>query len=359
MQTTYHASSPFMHQSSLSSRTPREILRTVTVIATMLTLFLTLAPPAAAAPPVVAPPEIVPFERWAPEACPRPTGEEPAAVSRLVVHHTHEPVAHTSEEVVPALALTCKAHTDRGFSTIGYHYVVDPWGGVWQGRGGMPDAEGRPPAAHGQGAHVAGSNSGAVGVVFLGDHAGAPPTAAAMASATQLLAWLIQDTDIDPGALVPTNSSGVGTARFVGTFTPRAVTGHSASNHTECPGEHLRALLGDIRNQMRELLAGTEASGWEGLAVAPPAPGAAPQPPPAPAPAKPAPVEKAPATDAPAKEQAAAPATDDSAEADEANELTLPTPLAPLVSPVERVAGTLRTVGLLSLAERLGGNGEG
>lgn len=356
MQTTYHASGPFMHDRAFPSRpsSPQHLVNLAVAAVMALAMLVPMASPAAAASPVVTAPEIVPFEQWAPAACPRPTGEDPAPVRRLVVHHTHEPVANTPEEVVPALGLTCTAHTDRGFSTIGYHYVVDPWGGVWQGRGGMPDAEGRPPATHGQGAHVAGSNSGAVGVVFLGDHADAPPTAAAMAAATQLLAWLIQDTGIDPGAKVPTNSSGGGTARFTGTFTPRAVTGHSASNHTECPGEHLRALLGPMRNQMRELLAGAEASGWEGEAVAPPAPGEAPQPPPPPAPAKPVPDEKAPEAEAPATDDAAA-----AAPAAEAAGLTMPTPIAPLVSPVERVAGTLRDVGLLSLAERIGGNGQG
>jgi hypothetical protein len=219
--------------------------------------------PALAAPRVAAP-AIVPFTDWAPSGCPLPAGGDPAPTRRLVVHHTYEPVAATVEDVLPALATTCDAHVERGFSTIGYHYVVDPWGTVYQGRGLLPGPNGRAPAAQPEGAHVAGSNAGAVGVVFVGDHESAPPTPAALTAATQLLAWLLQDLGVDPSDRVPTISSGVGTARFVGEFHPRVIAGHSASNSTACPGEHLVARLTDIRNRVRELNAGMPMTPWPG-----------------------------------------------------------------------------------------------
>lgn len=256
-----------MNHTLLPSRTLPT--RTASLLLALLASMsmIVLAAPAADAAPVVAAPAIVPFSEWAPAACPTPPGEEPAAVDRLVVHHTHEPVAHTPEEVLPALALTCKAHTDRGFSSIGYHYVVDPWGTIYQGRGGMPRGDGTAPKTQGQGAHVAGTNAGAVGVVFLGDHEDEPPTAAALEAATHLLAWLLEPTGRDPGERVPVVSSGVGTARHTGPVELDAVAGHSASNHTACPGEHLRALLPAIGDRMRQLLAGGAPASWAGLAV--------------------------------------------------------------------------------------------
>lgn len=239
---------------------------TTLILLTVLTQFLLLTPPATAAP-VVATPTIVPFSDWAPATCPTPTGEDPAPTKRLVVHHTHEPVAHTPDEVLPALAEACSAHVDRGFSTIGYHYIVDPWGTIYQGRGGMPLGDGSAPTTQAQGAHVAGTNGGAVGVVFLGDHENRPPTAASLEVATQLMAWLLEPTGQDPSARVGVESSGVGSARHAGHMDLDIVAGHSASNNTKCPGKHLRALLPEISDRMRQTLAGETPTGWTGLAV--------------------------------------------------------------------------------------------
>ncbi len=251
---------PARHTTRFSPR------HTSLILLTVLTQFLLLAPPVNAAQ-VVATPTIVPFSDWAPATCPTPTGEDPAATKRLVVHHTHEPVAHTPDEVLPALAEACTAHTDRGFSTIGYHYIVDPWGTIYQGRGGMPRGDGSAPTTQAQGAHVAGTNGGAVGVVFLGDHEGEPPTAAALEVATQLLSWLLEPTGQDPSARVGIESSGVGSARHAGHMDLDIVTGHSASNNTKCPGKHLRKLLPEISGRMRQTLAGETPTGWAGLAA--------------------------------------------------------------------------------------------
>ncbi len=201
-------------------------------------------------------PTIVPFDEWASDACPQPTGHNPTPVQRLVVHHTVEPTPSTPDEVLWALERMCDAHTDRGFDTLGYHYLVDAWGRVWQGRGGLPGPDGRPPERQPEGAHVAGSNEGAVGVAFIGDHAAGPPTDDALHTATHLLAWLLEPTGLDPHQEVAVASTGAGTARFTGTFHPRAIAGHSASNVTECPGRHLEARLDDVRDGVERWLRG-------------------------------------------------------------------------------------------------------
>lgn len=212
--------------------------------------------------PVVAAPQIVPFDAWAPAECPTVPSDQPTEPARLVVHHTHEPVAHTPDEVLPALAKICSTHVERGFATIGYHYVVDPWGTVYQARGGLPGEGGRAPTIQPEGAHVAGSNPGAVGVVFLGDHENEPPSDAALTAATELLAWLLQDLDVDPADTVPSVSTGAGTARFEGTFHPQSVAGHTDSNATACPGIHLRERLPGIRSRVRQLLDGVPMTPW-------------------------------------------------------------------------------------------------
>lgn len=204
-------------------------------------------------------PTVVPFEDWAPASCPTPTGADVTVTQRVVVHHSHHPTADTRDQVRPALVEMCRIHLARGFDTIGYHYVVDSWGTVWQARGGLPDADGRAPTTQPEGAHVHGSNPGAAGVVFLGDHQSTPPTAAAVAAAVHLLAWLVEATDRDPGQLVTIESTGDGTSLFEGSVEVAVLAGHSATNATLCPGEHLIALLEPIRDRIRATISGQAA----------------------------------------------------------------------------------------------------
>lgn len=201
-------------------------------------------------------PMIIPFEDWAPAACPRPTGADRTTTQRVVVHHSHHPTAATPDEVMPALAEMCDIHVERGFDTVGYHYVVDPWGRVYQARGGLPGTDGRAPSTQPEGAHVAGGNPGATGVVFLGDHESAPPTAAAVDAAVSLLAWLVEATGVDPTALVTVETTGGGTSLHDGDVTVQALDGHNATNATLCPGQHLLALLDPIRDRVRDRIIG-------------------------------------------------------------------------------------------------------
>lgn len=205
----------------------------------------------------VPPPQIVPFDQWAGgSSCPTPTGADVAPTTRVVVHHSHHPVAETRDDVLPALREICDLHLARGFDTIGYHYVIDPWGTIYQARGTLPDADGRAPTAQPEGAHVHGSNPGAAGVVFLGDHEAEPPTAASVDAAVRLLAWLVEATGRDPGELVAVESSGGGTALHEGTVEIEALAGHNATNATLCPGQHLIELLEPIRERVRAVIVG-------------------------------------------------------------------------------------------------------
>lgn len=217
-----------------------------------------VAPAAAADVVVTVPaPTIVPFEDWAPAACPRPTGADVAATDRVVLHHSHHPIAATPEQVLPALAEMCRIHVARGFDTVGYHYVVDPWGTVYQARGRLPGADGAAPTAQPEGAHVHGSNPGATGVVLLGDHETTPPTDAAVDAAVGLLAWLVEATGRDPSGLVTVESTGRGTASHAGHVEVEVLAGHEATNATLCPGRHVIALLDPIRDRVRnQILAG-------------------------------------------------------------------------------------------------------
>ncbi len=95
-------------------------------------------------------------------------------VRRITVHHDGmEPVElRTVRDVAARLDHIRSAHQNgRGWGDIGYHYVIDPLGGAWEGR----------PLAW-QGAHVADQNAGNVGILTLGNFEVQRPTEAQLAA---------------------------------------------------------------------------------------------------------------------------------------------------------------------------------
>ncbi|MEM1424813.1 MAG: peptidoglycan recognition family protein, partial [Planctomycetota bacterium] len=90
-------------------------------------------------------------------------------IRRVTLHHdgmttftsTSSAAAQTRIEAIRA------AHRGRGWGDIGYHYVVDPAGRIWQGR-----------PLEWQGSHVGAQNQGNVGICVLGNYERQRPTIA-------------------------------------------------------------------------------------------------------------------------------------------------------------------------------------
>jgi N-acetyl-anhydromuramyl-L-alanine amidase AmpD len=74
------------------------------------------------------------------------------AIREIVVHCTATPEGRNHD-----VADIDKWHKQRGFSGIGYHYVVDLKGEIQVGR-----------PVEQVGAHVAGHNTGTIGIVYVG-----------------------------------------------------------------------------------------------------------------------------------------------------------------------------------------------
>lgn len=100
-------------------------------------------------------------------------------VTRVTVHHSAMPGTSTwPAAVVIELREIQKVHQrDKGWADIGYHFVIDAGGGVWEGR----------PLRY-QGAHEgAGLNRGAIGICLLGNF----DTSAVPAAQEQALAKVL------------------------------------------------------------------------------------------------------------------------------------------------------------------------
>ncbi|MGQ9662638.1 MAG: peptidoglycan recognition protein family protein [Kiritimatiellia bacterium] len=79
---------------------------------------------------------------------------------RITFHHRGDLVDyHTDiDEVIHRLDGVLGDHLRRDYGDIGYHFVIDHAGRIWEGR-----------ALRFEGAHVAGQNAGNIGVMLLGN----------------------------------------------------------------------------------------------------------------------------------------------------------------------------------------------
>ena len=167
----------------------------------------------------------------------------PAYASELdfaVVHHTAGTNNYTAAQSAAIVRAIQVFHVQgNGWNDLGYNYVVDKYGQIFEGRYGGLDR-------NVVGAHSEGFNTGSVGVAVLGTYGSTQITAAARSALTRLLAWRLDLAHVDPVSTL-TQVSG-GNARFPAGLPVflRAVSGHRDTGFTSCPGDALYSQLGAL-----------------------------------------------------------------------------------------------------------------
>jgi N-acetylmuramoyl-L-alanine amidase-like protein len=160
-----------------------------------------------------------------------------------VVHHTAGSNSYTASQSAAIVRGIEVYHVKgNGWNDIGYNFLVDKYGQVFEGRYGGVDK-------NVVGAHAEGFNTGSVGVALLGTYGNTAPTPAEKTALVNLLAWRLDLAHVDPLSTL-TYTSG-GNARFPA-GTPvflRAVSGHRDTGFTTCPGSVLYAQLGALARQ--------------------------------------------------------------------------------------------------------------
>ena len=169
-------------------------------------------------------------------------------VLNAVVHHTVNANDYSAASV-PALLRSIQAfHQDvQEFDDIGYNFVVDRFGTIWEARAGGAD---RPVV----GGHTKGFNTGAVGVAVLGTFDGAAPTEAALDSVAQVIAWKFAARNVDPLGQITVISNGGDVHEIGEAVTVNTIDGHRSLGATACPGALLFARLGDLRQRVAAFL---------------------------------------------------------------------------------------------------------
>ncbi|MGA5704234.1 N-acetylmuramoyl-L-alanine amidase [Peterkaempfera bronchialis] len=141
----------------------------------------------------------------------------------------------------------------NGWRDLGYNFLVDKCGNVFEGRWGGADNGGGEwlPVF---GAHTYGFNVASMGVAVLGTYTSTPAPDAVLSAIAKLANWKLGMNGIKADGTVPmlagaTQTSGTYKQYTTGTVYPfDAISGHRDGFNTECPGNALYPQLGTIRS---------------------------------------------------------------------------------------------------------------
>lgn len=167
--------------------------------------------------PVGTPTQPVPRTQWTRASVDMSNINPMNGISRITLHHEgYKPFTDTDYASSAArVELVRTSHRSRGFSDIGYHFVVDRAGRVFQGR-----------ELRYQGAHVRNNNENNLGIMCLGNFAIQQPTDAQLTSLRAVVALYRRKLNVSPGRI----------------FTHQEITA------TACPGKYLQPRILAMRS---------------------------------------------------------------------------------------------------------------
>ena len=134
----------------------------------------------------------------------------------------------------------------NGWNDIGYNFLVDRFGTIYEGRYGGVD---RNVSERTRSA----STPARWGSRLLGTYGSTKPSAAAQDAIARLIAWRLDLAHVDPTSTLTFISGGSERYAPDAPVTLRAVSGHRDTGSTECPGNALYARLGAIAASARAL----------------------------------------------------------------------------------------------------------
>ena len=163
-----------------------------------------------------------------------------------VVHHTASANGYSCARSASIVRGIEVYHVKgNGWDDIGYNFLVDACGQIFEGRYGGIER-------NVVGAHSGGFNSGTVGVSMIGNYGSVTPPKAEQDALVKLLAWRLDVGHVDPRATVPFVSGGNGKFPAGRTVNLRAISGHRDTYLTSCPGNAAYRLLPAIATRVAQ-----------------------------------------------------------------------------------------------------------
>ena len=173
-------------------------------------------------------------------------------VNHVILHHSAG--SNNSTDYYQVVRDIYLYHTQgKGWSDIGYNYLVAPDGTIFNGR---DPAEGEQDNV--RGAHFCAKNTGTMGICLLGTFTNVKPSSSAISSTLDLAAWKLKKEEI------------LATSAFThdGALLS-ALAGHRDGCATECPGTITYGLLEEFRNEINSKIENCNEPDLEDLIVFP------------------------------------------------------------------------------------------
>ncbi|MET8577043.1 peptidoglycan recognition protein [Streptomyces sp. NPDC005012] len=202
------------------------------------------APDAPRAAPYIGPrPAIVTRRGWKANESLREAGfAYTKKVKVAFVHHTATGNRYTCKQAPSVIRSIYRYHVgSMGWRDIGYNFLVDKCGKVYEGRAG---GVARPV----MGAHTLGFNSNSMGIAVIGSFGSTKPSAKAVRGIARLTAWKLGLHGMNPRGKTYLTSGGGNRYRKGKNVRLNTISGHRDGFATSCPGGRLYSKLGTARS---------------------------------------------------------------------------------------------------------------
>jgi len=242
----------FMNVRGTATRTDRARTALRRVANTGVVSMAALLHPRAAGAAGAQPP-IVSREAWGAEGCKPRSSPEYGEVKTAFVHHTVNANDYTRAEAPDVVLAICRYHRNsNGWNDMGYNFLVDKFGTIYEGRAGGID---RPVI----GAHAQGYNAQSTGIANLGTFTSVQQTPEALAAVAKLIRWKLPLEGVPTSGTTTLVSAGGSENRYPAgrRLTLGRVIGHRDTGSTSCPGDALYAQL----PRLRKLVGGVNPGG--------------------------------------------------------------------------------------------------
>jgi uncharacterized protein with LGFP repeats len=165
------------------------------------------------------------------------------AVRATFVHHTASGNGYSCSQAPSVIRAIYRYHVkSSGWRDIGYNFLVDKCGQIYEGRAG---GVGRPVL----GAHTLGFNSNSAGIAAIGTFSSATPSARMLTSIGRVAGWKLGLSGrAAKGRSTLTSGSSSSRYPMGSRHTFNNISGHRDGFSTECPGAMLYRSLWKVRD---------------------------------------------------------------------------------------------------------------
>ncbi|WP_461069066.1 peptidoglycan recognition protein family protein [Streptomyces pseudoechinosporeus] len=163
------------------------------------------------------------------------------SVRAAFVHHSASGNNYRCSQAGSVIRSIYRYHVkSSGWRDIGYNFLVDKCGNIYEGRAGGV-------AKPVKGAHTRGFNGNSTGIAVLGSFSNTKPPDAAVQGVARLTAWKLGLHGADPAGKTYLKSGGGNLFRKGKNVRLNVISGHRDGFATECPGARLYAKLHEAR----------------------------------------------------------------------------------------------------------------